>query len=106
MLAVVVTSIAGLYMGWYRVRADVLQKLCISLHAVLMMTFAAFALRHAIAREISTHRRWALRLFMLVNAGFFFRVGLTRWILFNHNPIAFDPRAFTGPFLNALSIAD
>jgi hypothetical protein len=106
MLAVVMTSIAGLYMVWSRGRSSVVQSLGISLDAVLIMTFAILALRYAMAREISTHRRWALRLFMVVNAGWFFRIGLMEWIVLNRGPVGFSPKTFTGPFLNFLSFAD
>ena len=107
MLAVFVTSIAGLYMVWSRGRADrVLQHLGVSLHAVLIMSFAVLALRHAVARDIPTHRRWALRLFMMVIAAWFFRIGLLHWVFFNGRPAGFDPLTFTNPLLNFLSFAD
>lgn len=105
--ALFVTSVAGLYMIWSRGRADrVLQHLGVSLHAVLIMGFAVLALRYAIARDISTHRRWALRLFMVVIAGWFFRIGLLHWVFFNGRPAGFDPMTFTDPLLNFLSFAD
>jgi len=107
MLAVFGTSIAGLHMVWSRGRADrVLQHLGVSLHAVLIMSFAVLALRYALARDISTHRRWALRLFMVVIAGWFFRIGLLHWIFFNGRPVGFDPMTFSDPLLNFLSFAD
>ena len=107
MLTVFVTSsIAGLYMVWSRGRADVVQHLGTSLHAVLIMSFAVFALRYAVARDISTHRQWALRLFMVVNAGWFFRIGLMRWIVLNQGPVGFDSKTFPGPFLTFFSLAD
>ncbi len=67
------------------------------------MSFAALAVRHAVARDLSAHRRWALRLFMVINAGWFFRIGLTRRILFAGG---FDSGTFTGAFLNVSSLAD
>jgi uncharacterized membrane protein len=105
-ITVFVTSVAGLYMVWSRGRADLVQRFGISLDAVLIISFALLALRYAMAGDIRTHRRWALRLFMVVNAGWFFRIGLMQWLFLNHGPVGFDPRTFTGPFLSFLSFAD
>jgi hypothetical protein len=105
--AVFLTSLAGLYMVWGRGPSrHLVPHLGVSLDAVLIMTFAALALRYALARNISTHQRWALRLFMVVNAGWFFRVGLMFWIFVNQGPAGFNPETFQGPFLNFLSFAD
>jgi uncharacterized membrane protein len=105
-LTALVTSVAGLYMVWSRGRADIVQRLGISLDAVLIVAFALLALRYAMAGNITTHRRMALRLFMVVNAGWFFRIGLMQWLFLNRGPVGFDPRTFTGPFLSFLSFAD
>jgi hypothetical protein len=107
MPAVFLTSLAGLYMVWSRgTVGDVVQHLGITLDAILIMVFAVLALRYAMAREIQTHRRWALRLFMVVNAVWFFRVGLMFWIVVNQGPVGFDPKTFKGPFLSFWAFAD
>lgn len=108
MLTAFTTSIAGLYLVWIRGGAagDVVQHVAVSLNAVLIMLCAAMALRHALAREFGVHRRWALRLFLVVSGVWFFRVGLMLWLLVNRGPAGFDPKTFTGPFLNFLSFAD
>ena len=107
MPAVFLTSLAGLYMVWsHGTVGDVVQHLGITLDAILIMVFAVLALRYAIARKITTHRRWALRLFMVVNGVWFFRVGLMFWIVVNQGPVGFDPKTFTGPFLSFWSFAD
>ena len=67
-------SLAGLYLIWARgtvggFAAHVGQ----SLDGVLIMIFAAMALRYAMARDFRTHRRWALRLYMVVSASLFIR---------------------------------
>lgn len=104
LLAVFVTSIAGLYMVWFRKSAgDFVQHLGITLNAILIMTFAVLALRHALARDLKTHRRWALRLFIVANGVWFFRVGLMLWVFLNKGPAGFDPKTFTGPFLSFIS---
>jgi hypothetical protein len=105
--AVFLTSLAGLYMIWSREQAGrVIQHLGVSLHAVLIMSFAVLALRYALGRDFVTHRRWALRLFMVVNAGWFFRIGVLHRIFLHQRPAGFDPLTFTDPFLNFLSFAD
>ena len=70
------------------------------------MVFATLALRYALARDFKTHRRWALRLFMVVNGVWFFRVGLMFWIAVNQGPVGFDPKTFRGPFLSFWAFAD
>jgi hypothetical protein len=103
---VFLTSLVGLGMTWFRRGSgDVVQHLGISLDAVLIMAFAVLALRTAMARDFEAHRRWALRLFMVVSAVWFFRVGMMAWIAVNKGPAGFDPKTFTGPFLNVLSFA-
>ncbi len=97
------TSIAGLYMVWTRGVAGG-QPYGISLNAVLIMICAAMALRYALAREIATHRRWALRLFLVVSGVWFFRVGLMLWV-FLTGGVGVDFETFTGPFLTFLSFA-
>src|SRR5687768_16992945 len=106
--AVFLTSIAGLQMVWTRKgnTGDLTQHLGITLDAILIMVFAVLALRYALKRDIRTHRRWALRLFMVVNGVWFFRVGLMFWIAVNQGPAGFNPKTFTGPFLSVWAFAD
>jgi len=106
MLAVCVTSIAGLYMVWSRGGPGLIPHVGVSLDAVLIMSFAVLAVRRAMAGDIRAHRRWALRLFMVVNAGWFFRIGLMQWLFLYQGPVGFDPKTFTGPFISFLSFAD
>ncbi len=108
MTTVFITSLVGLYMVWVRGGSvgSTVQHLGISLDAILIMTFAIVAVRHAIARDIKTHRRYALRLLMVVSGVWFFRIGLMFWIVINKGPAGFDPDTFTGPFLNFISFAD
>ncbi len=105
-VAVCATSVAGLYMIWSRGILSLAQSLGISVDAILIIAFATLAVRRAMARELDAHRRWTLRLFMVVNAGWFFRIGLMEWIFLNRGPVGFDPKTFTGPFLSFLSFAD
>jgi uncharacterized membrane protein len=99
-------SIAGLYMMWIRGSVgDLPQHLGASLMAVLIMLCAAMALRHALARDFKTHRRWALRLYLVVSASLFIRAGIFLSTFLNHGPFGFDPATFTGPFLTFITFA-
>ncbi len=104
MLAVLLASLAGLYMVWTRgAVGGLIQHIGISLDAVLVIVFAGLALRYAIARKIDAHRRWILRLFIAASAVWFFRIGLMFWIFVNGGPVGFDPDIFQGPFLSFLT---
>jgi hypothetical protein len=76
------------------------------LNALVIMLCAAMAWRYALTRELVTHRRWALRLFLAVNASWFFRVGLFFWLIINRGPVGFNDDTFEGPFLTFLSFAE
>ena len=55
------------------------------------------------ARDFVNHRRWAMRLFLVMSGVWFFRVGLMLWLLIHQAPVGFDGETFTGPFLTALT---
>lgn len=102
----VVLSLGGLFMVWTRGEpARFWQHLGISLNALLILVFAGLALRAALARRFDAHRRWALRLYLAVLGVWFFRLGLTLWLLIHRAPVGFDPVTFSGPFLTFLSFA-
>ena len=99
-------SIAGLYMTWIRGSVgDLSQHLGSSLMAVLIMVCAVMALRYALARDFKTHRRWALRLYLVVSASLFIRAGIFLSIFLNHGAFGFDPSTFSGPFLTFITFA-
>src|SRR5438105_4474351 len=106
-VALFIATISALYMVWFRGTAgDFPQHIGVSLDAILIMIFAVVAVRYAIARDLATHRRCALRLFMVVNGVWFFRVGMMLWLVINRGPAGFDPNTFTGPFLTFWSFAN
>ena len=99
-VAACAASIAGFYIVWFRGGVgDLSQHLSSSLNAALILVFGALAVRFAIARDIPKHRRWALRLFMVVSGVWFFRLGFMLWVILNRGPVGFDGATFTGPFL-------
>ncbi len=94
-----ITSIAGLYLVWTRgVPGGMAGHIAISLDAVLILVFGGLAINFAIKRQISRHRRWAMRLFMVVSAVWFFRIGLMFWFI-TTGGIGINPSTFEGPFL-------
>jgi hypothetical protein len=70
-------SLAGLYMMWVRGTVGTTsQHVAQSIDALLIMTFAVVAVRYAIARNFIAHRRWALRLYLVVSASLFIRAAI------------------------------
>jgi hypothetical protein len=104
LLAAVVMAIGGLIMVWARTKpGTMVRDIGIALDAVLILWFAAMALRHALARRFDLHRRWALRLFLAVSAVWFFRVALIAWIAAWGRPVGLDLATLQGPTLDVLS---
>jgi hypothetical protein len=76
LVAAIVSSVSGLYMHWVRsIGQGWLDVAGNTVTSALIFIFAALALRAAMARNISAHRRWALRLFFAASAVWFMRVG-------------------------------
>ena len=96
-------SLAGLYMMWFRgTVGGFVQHLGQSLDAVMIMVFAVLALRYALARDFKTHRRWALRLFMVVSSSLFIRAGVFLWFAARGDASGLDP---DGSFLTYMTFA-
>ncbi|MEM8773223.1 MAG: DUF2306 domain-containing protein [Pseudomonadota bacterium] len=99
MVTAILTSIAGLHLVWTRgVPGGLIAHYAISLDAVLIFLFAGVALAFAVKRDIDRHRRWAMRLFMVVSAVWFFRIGLMFWFMATGGA-GVDPETFRGPFI-------
>jgi uncharacterized membrane protein len=106
MLTAVTLSLAGLYMTWIRGSVgDLSVHLGSTLNAVLIWLCGGMALRYALARDFKTHRRWALRFFLVVSASWFFRIGFFLSFLVFKGPFGFDPTTFRGPFLTFMTFA-
>src|SRR3984893_4866840 len=105
-LAAFTQAITGIYLtlSGRRQVGDATQHAVSVLGAVLIMFCAAAALRFAIARDFTTHRRWALRLFLVASASWFIRLGFTLTILL-FGPIGFDSTTFSGPLLTFWTFA-
>ncbi|MFC2953248.1 DUF2306 domain-containing protein [Marinicaulis aureus] len=105
MLTAAMTSAAGLHLVWTRgVPGGMVGHIAISLDAVLIWICAAIAIRFAVTRQIDRHRRWAMRLFMVASAVWFFRIGLMFWFM-TTGGVGIDPETFEGPFLTFMYFA-
>jgi uncharacterized membrane protein len=104
MLTALTLSVAGLYMTWFRGSVgDLSIHLGSTVNAILIWLCGGMALRYALARDFRTHRRWALRFFLVVSASWFFRIGFFLSFLIFKGPFGFDPVTFRGPFLTFMS---
>jgi len=82
LLTAAIVSLAGFYMVWLRQGAEPeLHDLSISFNGALILLFGALAWRAAAARNVASHRRWALRALMVVNGVFFIRLIFSGWVL-------------------------
>ena len=84
---------------------DLSQHLGSTLNAIVVWACAAVALRYALTRDFKTHRRWALRLFLVASSSWFYRLTFFLWLLVFKGPFGFDPATFTGPFPTVMSFA-
>ena len=83
--------VTGLYMVWVRgARYDLLNGLAVSLNGVLIIVFSTLAWRAALAREILSHRRWAMRTYLVANGQWFIRVGVFAWVVINQGQRGLD----------------
>jgi uncharacterized membrane protein len=91
-------SVSGLYLVWVRgARISLLGGFAISLNALLIIACAVLAWRAALRRDIPTHRRWALRVYLVANGQWFLRIGVIAWIVLNR---AVGVKVgFGGPFI-------
>lgn len=101
-----ILSLTGLYMVWIRGSiGGMIQHISISINAVLIIISALLTIKYARTRNFKNHRVWAIRLFLVVNGVWFFRVGLFFWLFVNQKPVGFNPKTFEGPFLYFLTFS-
>ena len=96
LLTVTGLSLSGFYLVWVRgTSPSMTDAISTTINGVLILTFAAFTLRHAMARNIEVHKRWAMRLYLVSNAQWFLRVGMFSYFVINKmlgNDVSFgDP---------------
>lgn len=94
-----ITVCAGLYMNATRgAHGGMLLALGNGLNALLIGAFTFMAWRTALQQDFISHKKWALRAFLMVSGVWFFRVGYGLWILLTgFTAIGIHPD-LTGPF--------
>jgi len=94
----VLLSLGGLYLVWIRdATLSMNGSVAISINALLIIIFSFFTIKTARAGQIKTHRKWALRTFIVVSGVWFFRVGFMAWIMI-HQEAKWSTENLDGPF--------
>jgi hypothetical protein len=114
LVTVVALSLTGFWLVWVRGAAPSgLNSISTTINGVLILGFAALALRAALAKRFDIHERWATRLYLVSNAQWFLRVGLFGYFVLNmalgRKPSMDDPflTAWTfGCYLVPLAVAE
>lgn len=104
--AALALSAAGVYM--HLARGSVggpVNHFAGTVNAILIWICAGFALGYAMVRDFRAHRRWALRLFLVVSASWFLRIGIFLSFLVMRRPFGFDPTTLEGPFFSFVAFA-
>ncbi len=102
MLIAVFMALGGIGLIWVRgTRVYDLAAMGTTVDGILILVAAGFALRHAIARRIDNHRRWAMRLFIFVSGVWFTRIGYMGWAMLTGG--AGMARGMTGWFDNFIA---
>lgn len=101
--AALLISLSGVYMVITKgTISGLVGDISVGLNGILIMWFAIMALLRAVQRKFQSHRKWALRLFLVMAGVWFFRIGLMFWLFVHGRPVGFDPETFRGPFLVVL----
>ena len=94
---VLLLAISGFYLVWIRDPEPVqLNGIGTTINGFLILGFAYLTVRLAIKKDISSHRKWALRLFFVSNAQWILRVGTFSYLV-TGNMLGMKP-AFGDPF--------
>lgn len=79
---VLALAISGFYLVWVRDEKPLnLSGIGTTINGLLILAFAYFTVRFAIKKDIVTHRKWALRLFLVSNAQWTLRVGVFSYFI-------------------------
>ncbi|HAA23879.1 MAG TPA: hypothetical protein DCP28_35795 [Cytophagales bacterium] len=99
-------SLTGIFLLWTRgTVGGLIGAISTSINGLLIIAFSVSTIKYAWTKKMAIHRRWSLRLFMVMSGVWFFRVGLMFWLLVWGRPVGFDYQTFTGPFLVILGFS-
>lgn len=97
LLTVFCLAASGFYLVWIRgTSPDLLSATGTSINGFLIFGFAYLTVRCAIKRDIASHRKWALRLFLVSSAQWFLRVGVFSYLI-SGSVMGLNP-GFSDPF--------
>lgn len=96
LITVFCLAISGFYLVWIRDPDPIqLSGIGTTINGILILGFAYLAVRCAINKDITNHRKWALRLFLVSNAQWLLRLGVFSYMvtgsLLGINPAFGDP---------------
>jgi len=93
-----ILSLGGLYLVWIREAIlSINGAIAISLNALLIFLFSFMTIIKARSGQIKSHRKWALRTFIVVSGVWFFRIGFMAWIMI-HQEAKWSTENLDGPF--------
>jgi uncharacterized membrane protein len=82
LITVLCLALSGFYLSWVRgASPDTLSAIGTSINGFLILGFAYLTVKTARKREITNHRKWAIRLFLVSNAQWFLRVGVFSYMI-------------------------
>lgn len=89
-------AVSGFYLVWVRdPKPLTISGIGTTINGFLILAFAYFTVRQAVKRDITSHRQWALRLFIVSNAQWTLRLGVFSYMitgtLFGMSPAFGDP---------------
>jgi hypothetical protein len=97
LITVFFLALSGFYLVWIRDSDPIeLAGIGTTINGLLILIFAFFTVRQAINKNIASHRKWALRLFLVSNAQWILRIGVFSYLV-TGNMLGMNP-AFGDPF--------
>ena len=103
MLSSSIALLSGLVLLFTKDIGSIFLKSGFIIQAGLVVIFSYYAIKHAIQKNYSQHRRWALRLFMVVYSAFFLRIIIIAWAL-PTGGMGIDFETGTGWFIDTIAI--
>jgi hypothetical protein len=96
LITVFCLAVSGFYLVWIRDPDPVgVAEIGTTINGFLILGFAYLTVRLAIKKKIATHKKWALRLFLVSNAQWILRVGTFSYLvtgsMLGMNPAFGDP---------------
>jgi uncharacterized membrane protein len=104
LVTVLCLAISGFYLSWVRgASPDTLSAIGTSINGFFILICAYFTVKNARNRNIATHRKWAIRLFIVSNAQWFLRVGVFSYMI--TGTLVGGKPAFGDPFFSIWTFA-